>query len=76
MISLISFCDIYWMNFMNLRLNFYIFIIINYKLIVSVYMSNHILYSMENKETNPAIVVGNDDKKEESKKDDSGKSNK
>ena len=31
---------------------------------------------MENKETNPAIVIGNDDKKEEPKKDDSGKSNK
>ena len=49
---------------------------INYKFIASVYMSNHILYSMENKETNPTIVVGNDDKKEEPKKDDSGKSNK
>ena len=31
---------------------------------------------MENKETNPTIVVGNDEKKEEPKKDDSGKTNK
>ena len=39
-------------------------------------MDNIILYSMENKEIIPTIVVGNDDKKEEPKKDDSGKSNK
>ena len=64
------------MNFMNLCLNFYIFILINYKFIASIYMGNHILYSMENKETNPTIVVGNDDKKEEPKKDDSTKSDK
>ena len=31
---------------------------------------------MENKETNPTIVAGNDDKKEESKKEDSTKSDK
>jgi len=31
---------------------------------------------MENKETNPKIVVGNDEKKEEPKKDDSAKSDK
>ena len=41
-----------------------------------VYIIQIPLYSMENKETNPTVVVGNDDKKEEPKKDDSGKSNK
>ena len=41
-----------------------------------IYIDNILLYSMENKETNPTTVVGNDDKKEEPKKDDSGKSNK
>ena len=33
-----------------------------------VYIDHNILYSMENKETNPT-VVGNDDKKEEPKKE-------
>jgi len=41
-----------------------------------IYIKDNILYSMENKETNPTIVVGNDDKKEEPKKDDSTKSDK
>ncbi len=40
-----------------------------------VYIDSNFLYSMT-KETNPTIVVANDDKKEEPKKDDSGKSNK
>ena len=53
----------------------YIFLI-NYKFDTQIYIDDIILYSMENKETNPTIVVGNDDKKEEPKKDDSGKSNK
>ena len=41
-----------------------------YILIITIYIV------MENKETNPTIVVGNDDKKEEPKKDDSAKSDK
>ena len=41
-----------------------------------VYNDDIILYSMENKETNPTIVISNDDKKEEPKKDDSAKSDK
>ena len=52
--------------------NFHISINLNTR----VYIDHNYLYSMENKETNPTIVVGNDDKKEEPKKDDSGKSNK
>ena len=41
-----------------------------------VYIKDYILYSMENKETNPTIVVDNDDKKEEPKKEDSPKPDK
>ncbi len=41
-----------------------------------VYIDYNFLYSMENKETNPTIIVANDDKKEEPKKDDSAKSDK
>ena len=41
-----------------------------------VYIDHNYLYSMENKETNPTIVVANDDKKEETKKEDSPKSDK
>jgi len=53
----------------------YIFsLTINYN--TRVYIDQSILYSMENKETNPTIVVGNDDKKEEPKKEDSTKSDK
>ena len=53
----------------------YIFsLTINYN--TRVYIDQAILYSMENKETNPTIVVGNDDKKEEPKKEDSTKSDK
>ena len=41
-----------------------------------VYIDHNYLYSMENKEVTPKIVVGNDNKNEESKKDDSDKSTK
>lgn len=41
-----------------------------------VYIKDYILYSMENKEITTEIVVENDDKKEEPKKEDSPKSDK
>jgi len=68
--------DIYWCNFSVLRLNFYIFFWLTINFSTQIYIDDIVLYSMENKETNPTIVVGNDDKKEEPKKDDSAKSDK
>lgn len=50
----------------------YIFLFF-YNFNTRVYIDHNVLYSMENKETNPTIVVGNDDKKEEPKKEDSTK---
>jgi len=43
---------------------------------MQVYIDNSSLYSMENKEKNPTIVVGNDDKKEEPKKEETAKTEK
>lgn len=43
---------------------------------VRVYIDHNSLYSMENKEKNPTIVVGNDDKKEEPKKEETAKTEK
>ena len=68
--------DIYRRNFLVLCLNFYIISQLTINLNTRVYIDKTKLYSMENKETNPTIVVGNDDKKEEPKKDDSAKSDK
>jgi len=68
--------DIYRCNFSILCLNIYIFFWLTINLDTRVYIDDIILYSMENKETNPKIVVGNDEKKEEPKKDDSAKSDK
>lgn len=53
----------------------YIFLLI-INLNAWIYIGNGILYSMENKEKNPTIVVANDDKKEETKKEDSTKTDK
>lgn len=42
---------------------------------MQIYIDHNLLYSMT-KETNPTIIVANDDKKEEPKKEDSAKSDK
>ena len=68
--------DIYRRTFLVLCQNFYIIFQLTINLNTWVYIDKTKLYSMENKETNPTIIVANDDKKEEPKKDDSTKSDK